>query len=319
MEANRAECSGPELVDVVVNGLAGAAARAARSEQEARIGELFRRAGLDVRARVLDPSDAVAAVEAAKERRAPAIIVGGGDGTLSAAARILVDTDTALGVLPMGTLNHLARDLCIPNPLEEAVAALSTARIRAIDLGDVNGRIFVNNASIGIYPRAVALRERARDHLKLPKWLAMAVATLQVFIRPPVEVVQFHTSFGVERMTTPLLFVGNNEYRFEVEQFGQRLSLEQGILSLAYSNRVGRMSLLKLTLQALRGRLLEAVEFEHRATDMLEVFSRKRRIDIALDGELTRMATPLEFRIRRRALRVLVPDAGGRSFLCPQQ
>ena len=114
------------------------------------------------------------------------VVAGGGDGTLSAVAAALVGTDTALGVLPMGTLNHFAKDLGIPLKLEKAVQTLFTGKIARVDVGEVNGRIFLNNSSIGFYPRIVQARKREQRRGR-SKWVAFAQAAATVFRKSAAE------------------------------------------------------------------------------------------------------------------------------------
>ena len=112
------------------------------------------------------------------------VVGGGGDGTIAAVAAALVGTDTPLGVLPMGTLNHFAKDLGIPLELEKAVQTLFTGKVAQVDVGEVNGRIFLNNSSLGFYPRIVQEREREQRQGH-SKWVAFARAAALMFATLP--------------------------------------------------------------------------------------------------------------------------------------
>src|SRR4051794_37510526 len=111
------------------------------------------------------------------------VVAGGGDGTINAVASALVGTEARLGVLPLGTLNHFAKDLGIPLALEEAVRTVFTGRPQAVDVGEVNGRLFLNNSSLGIYPRIVRLREAHRRQ-GVRKWIAFVKALAYVLRHP---------------------------------------------------------------------------------------------------------------------------------------
>src|SRR5690606_10208238 len=144
--------------------------------------------------------------------RPQALIVGGGDGSVSTAAQCLAGTGIALGVLPLGTLNHFARDLGLPLDWREAVEALAQAECRAIDVAEVNGRVFVNNCSIGAYAEAVRKRDALRSMHGTGKWWAMALATLAVFRRLRRIRIRV-TAGGVARpLRTPFVVVSNNQY-----------------------------------------------------------------------------------------------------------
>ncbi len=155
------------------------------------------------------------------------IIVGGGDGSVSAAAAAVSGTDACLAILPMGTLNHFARDLGIPTNLDEAAAVIAAGHIRKVDVATLNSQVFVNNSAIGLYPLMVADREAQQRRLGRSKRTAMAVAGLRTLAR-------FHhhrlrlTIDGMAQRTieTSLLFVGNNDYRFELGHAGRRDSIE---------------------------------------------------------------------------------------------
>src|SRR4029079_14151203 len=121
------------------------------------------------------------------ERGDELLVVGGGDGTISAAASALVGTDTRLGILPLGTLNHFARDLGIPTDLDEAAQLIARGHVRRVDVGEMNGRIFINNSAIGLYPLMVVDRDLQRRRLGRSKRVAMLVASLRTLARgqPP--------------------------------------------------------------------------------------------------------------------------------------
>jgi diacylglycerol kinase family enzyme len=140
------------------------------------------------------------------------VVAGGGDGTIAAVAAALVGTDVALGVLPMGTLNHFAKDLGIPLELGRAVQTLFTGKVARVDVGDVNGRVFLNNSSIGFYPRIVQEREREQRQ-GYSKWLAFAQAAALIVQQSRTLHVELDDDHGRRQSyDTPFVFVGNNRY-----------------------------------------------------------------------------------------------------------
>lgn len=237
-----------------------------------------------------------------------AVWAGGGDGTVSAVASALVGTDKALGVLPLGTLNHFAKDLGVPLDLEEAARALLAGRVARVDAAEVNGRVFVNNSGLGLYPSIVRERERRQERHGLGKWVALAWATLTVLRRYPYLRARLSADGRTLTRRTPFVFVGNNEYELDVFRIGGRARLDAGRLSIHLARRdAGRLGLLRLALGALAGRLREDRDFESLTTDELTVETRQRRARVSLDGEVTVMQTPLRYRILPGALRVVVP------------
>jgi YegS/Rv2252/BmrU family lipid kinase len=238
------------------------------------------------------------------------IIAGGGDGTINAVASILLDTDRTLGVLPLGTLNHFAKDLKIPLDVEAAARVCLEGHEASVDVGEVNDRIFLNNSSLGLYPSIVRHREKQQEQLGRGKWPAFIWATLTMLKRYPFLSVRLSTD--EERMIrhTPFVFVGNNEYEMESFNIGARSCIDAGQLSLYVAHRTGRLGLLRLAWRALFGGLRDEEDFNAMCTKEIWIETRRpKRLRVATDGEVTVMTTPLHYRVRPGALRVLVPES----------
>jgi diacylglycerol kinase family enzyme len=239
------------------------------------------------------------------------IVAGGGDGTVNAIASLVAGTDVLFGVLPLGTLNHFAKDLGMPLDLAESVAVLAEGHTRRVDLGEVNGTIFVNNSSLGLYPHIVRSREEQQERLGRNKWMALTWATLSMLgRRPPLDV---HVSAdGREIVTrTHLVFIGNNEYSIDGLTIGTRERLDAGELCLYLPREVGKGTLFWFALRALLGRLREADRFEATCVRELKIATAEPRIKVAIDGEVVTMETPLLYRSRPGALTVIAPRERG--------
>jgi len=278
-------------------------------DPEARIVELFRAQG--EAPRILRPDDqrdiASLAQEAARSDE-KIIVAAGGDGTINAVAGELAGTDKTLGVLPVGTLNHFAKDLGIPLDLAAAVQTTLHGRVMSVDAGEVNGRLFINNSSLGIYPHIVSRREAQQTRLARGKWPAFFWATIQAFRRFPF--LDLRVAFEGEQIArkTAFLFVGNNEYEIAGFRLGSRACLNGGKLGLYLSHGTGRLGLFRLALHALFGRVDQAKDFEVFCVTEARIEAGKRRLLVACDGEVEWMDTPLQYRSRPGALRVLVPN-----------
>ncbi|HUQ76095.1 MAG TPA: diacylglycerol kinase family protein [Burkholderiales bacterium] len=281
---------------VVANPRSGSAPTAER------LTELFRNAGAEAVVHLsLDGLDELV------RKRPPVIVAAGGDGTVNTVASALVGTDTALAVLPMGTLNHFARDLGVPDDPAAAVEIAVRGKRRAVDVGEVNGRVFVNNASIGLYPAIVRHREKQQRTLGRSKWHAMLWAVLTVLRGHSFMQLTLELDGVVHRRRTPFVFVGNNEYQMEGFTIGLREHLDAGTLSVYVTHRSGRLGLLLLALRALFGRLQQASDFESARVAELRIESRHTRLLLATDGEVAAVDMPLVFRTRPRALQVMAP------------
>ena len=236
------------------------------------------------------------------------VVGGGGDGTIAAVAAALVGTDTALGVLPMGTLNHFAKNLGIPLELEKAVQTVFTGKVVRVDVGEVNGRIFLNNSSIGFYPRIVLEREREQRHGR-SKWLAFAQAAALIVQQSRTLHVELDEDHNHRQSyDTSFVFIGNNRYAVAGLEIGTRAILDGGKLWVCAAPYAGRLALIALALEALFGFVRDAdlAAFE---TEQTDVHMRRDHVQVATDGEVNVMRTPLHYRSRPGALRVVVPSA----------
>ena len=272
------------------------------------------RAGAEVDVREIASGTSIDdAIAGALAGRPDVVVAGGGDGTVSAVAGALVDSEIVLGVLPLGTLNHFAKDLGIPLALEEAAEAIVGGRVVRVDVGEVNGRVFVNNSSLGLYPEIVRDREQQQRRLGRGKWPALAWASLAALRRYAFLKVTLRIDGTEHLRRTPFVFVGNNEYRMEGFAIGERQgSLCDGRLSVYFAQRPGRLRLLVLALRALVGRLRQARDFEALLVADFVIESGHRTLRVATDGEISEMRTPLRYRTRPSCLRVAVPAASGR-------
>lgn len=299
-------------VEVVINGAAGGALAAEAGRAAA---EVFAACGVEARVSLArDGGELEEVARRALADGAGALVAGGGDGTVSAVASLVAGTGRALGVLPLGTLNHFAKDLSIPLELAAAARTVCEGEVSAVDAAEVNGRLFVNNSSLGLYPRIVRRRKKMQAREGIGKWSAFARAALAVLRRYPFMRVRLSADGREIVRLTPFVLVGNNEYEVEGFNLGGRRRLDAGRLSLYVAHRTGRLGLLLLALRALFGRLRRAKDFDALSAEEIWVETRRpRRIPVALDGEVTLMTTPLHYRTLPGALRVIVPKDGNRE------
>ena len=274
-----------------------------RSSVEAAL----RTAGIAGPARWLDADKLSRQAEAAVAEGAKLVVAGGGDGTISAVAGALAGSDTRLGILPLGTLNHFARDLGIPFDPDAAARLIAQGRDRRVDVAEVNGRVFINNSAVGLYPLMVRDREAQRSKLGRSKRWAMAVAAARTLLRFSSQRLVLTVNKERARVDTPLLFVGNNAYRLEMPGAGTRERLDGGELCVVLLRRKSRFGFCSAVARALVGR--------DRTTDLermdgvrqLKVDSPHASLAISVDGETERFEPPLVYRIRPGALRVIAP------------
>ena len=294
-------------VEVILNDSAGTGGC---EEARDKLLEIFAEGGAEARVHLARSGEEMTglAEQAAGDADCRAVVAGGGDGTINAVASHLVGTDKSLGVLPLGTLNHFAKDLGLPLALEEAARVLLAGHTTLVDVGEDNGSFFLNNSSLGLYPDIVRERERQQERRGWGKWAALARATITVLRRYPYMKVRLNADGREMQRRTPILFVGNNEYKLDAFEIGSRERLDAGQLCLHLTRATTRLGLFGLALGALTGRLHEAEDFESLSARAVDIQMRQSRTRVALDGEVTVMRTPLRYRIRPGALRVIVPE-----------
>lgn len=290
---------------VCVNRSSGGRARGEKEAEEVR-GALAA-AGMKARVELLAGGGIIERSKIAVEEAADLLIVGGGDGSVSAAAGILAGKGTRLGILPLGTLNHFARDLDIPLDLADAAKLIAEGEARPIDVAEVNGRVFVNNSAIGLYPLMVIDRDLQRKRLGRSKRLAMLVASARTLARFNHYRLTLTVNDEQARVDTPLLFVGNNDYRIDLRAPGRRDSLEDGRLSVFVMRKKTRRGLIAASVRALVNRTRPDDMVRLDDVERLLVESRRRHLVISVDGEVESVNAPLDYRVRKGVLKVIAP------------
>jgi diacylglycerol kinase family enzyme len=277
---------------------------------------LFRKHGLDVSAHAVGRGTGAhggvaAAIDAALATTPGALVAGGGDGTVNAVAAAAIEHDLPFGVLPLGTLNHFARDLDIPDDADAAAAAIAAAiaggRERRVDVATANGRLFLNNASLGLYATMVVDRERQQRRLGRGKWSALLRATLAALREPEAFEVALEVDGRTLRRRTPFVFVGNNDYIVQGPEAGRRATLDDGLLSVYVLHPRTAAGLLWLALRTLLLGTSGARDLDMFEAHELEVHAHAARLPVARDGEVGELDTPIRFEVQPRALRVLAP------------
>jgi diacylglycerol kinase family enzyme len=290
---------------VVIVNRGGGSAGGARE----RILAAFEGTGVEPDIRLVQPAglDRQCA-EAARAEGVTALVAAGGDGTVGSVAAAVADGPLALGILPMGTLNHFARDAGIPLDLEAAAAAIAAGRTRRVDAAEVNGRLFVNNSAVGLYPSLVRDREAQQRRLGRSKRAAMLVAALRALWRFPRRRLTLNVAGLKAPVETPLLFVGNNVYETGLLSLGRRAAVDRGVMCLYAPLARSRFRFAWLSLRAVLGRPDRQRDFlSLEGVEQAEIGSRRDRLSVALDGEARSIETPLRYRILPAALRLIVP------------
>ncbi len=235
------------------------------------------------------------------------IVAAGGDGTQSAVAGALAGSDAVMAVIPGGTFNYFARQLGVGETLDDAIATIMNARVRRIDLGEINGLIFLNNASIGAYPEILERREsiyRRWGRSRVAAYWSVLIALMSLR-RPMVLRAQID---GKDRRTrTALAFMASSAFQLESLGLDGADAIRNGKFAIFIAKAHRPLPLIGAALRLAFGRSVRGDDFEMICTDDIEIETRPSRRMVAHDGEKTRMNGPFRLRKRRQALSVLVP------------
>jgi diacylglycerol kinase family enzyme len=299
-------------VVALMNAGAGAFSHALAEEVQRTLAAAFAQHGVSAAITFIDGDELRAAAQAALAQATrgeiDAVIVGGGDGSVRTVASVLAYTGIPLGVLPLGTLNHFAKDLGVPLKVEKAAATIAAGHARMVDIAEVNGHDFINNSSIGIYPYMVIERQRRRARHKLAKWIATIPAFFRMLHHFPRRRLRISAKDFARPYRTPCLFVGNNEYGMELFTFGRRHRLDAGELWFYVVKPRSPFEFFLMVCRMCFGRLDQERDLDKFHASEAEVSAKTSRLFVALDGEVRLMHTPLHYRSRPHALRVIVPD-----------
>lgn len=241
------------------------------------------------------------------------VVAAGGDGTINAVAQAVAGSGLPFGVLPQGTFNYFSREYGIPADTESAVRLLLDGRLRSVQVGRVNDRIFLVNASLGLYPVLLENREEWKRQFGRSRLVALWAGLVTLLRGHRRMTLEMEHGGRLRTVHTPTLFVGNN--RLQLEQIGlaEASALDGGRLAALALRPTGRLSMLWLLARGVFGRLGEADEvqsfsFASLRLSVLRRGRRRSRIKVATDGEVSWMRAPLEFRVLPDALSLIVPD-----------
>jgi diacylglycerol kinase family enzyme len=265
---------------------------------EAELRELCKKYGIHIE-KCIAVNDTLTRTLAPFIEKGATIVAVGGDGTLSTVAGMIAGTKAVLAPLPGGTLNHFTKDLGISQDIDEAVSRLPHATAHLIDVGEVNGTIFINNSSIGLYPSSLRMRDRFERYVG--KWFAAAISSIRALVRFRTYTV----TIDDETFHTPFVFVGNNGYVFKGIAGVTRESLSQGALSVFIARTTSRLVLFKIVLFSLVGQMHLLDEFDERKTTRLHIESKRKQLSVSRDGEVMHTRPPLDYVIKPGFLHVL--------------
>jgi diacylglycerol kinase family enzyme len=301
--------SAPADFGIVLNVASGRRNDAAFEERLA--GALGRHADRFSISRAPTGKDLGMAIRRAVEAGHPALVAAGGDGTIAAVAEAALAHGRRLGILPAGTFNFVARGLGIPEELDAAVRTLVGGTVQPTTVGEVNGRLFLNNASLGLYPAILREREgiyrrwgrsRIAAHWSVVKAIFGAFRPLHLRVTADGRVI---------RARTPLLFVARSAFQLDRYGLPGADAVGAGRFALFLVPDVPPLRLFLIMLRLALGGVRPGRDIELVTCDEITVETSRRRLLVARDGERGPMTSPLTFRLHRDALQVIAADSSG--------
>lgn len=279
-------------------------------DAQQRIGAVFDAAGRPHAFFGIDALDQ--ALREAQARKA-IVVACGGDGTLNAVAQRVLPLQLPFGVIPQGTFNYFARVHGISQDAEAAARALLSAVPTPVQVGLVNDRVFLVNASLGLYPELLEEREQMKSQLGRTRMIAF-VSALRTLLRERRQLrLRIEREGANQALRTPTLFIGNNRLQLDRLGFTEADALDRGQLAAIWVRPIGSWAMMGLALRGALGRLGEAENVESFAIRRITVWPhRQHRIKVATDGEIHQLRAPLEFRVSPQPLLLMVPSEADR-------
>jgi len=300
----------PERYAAVLNAAAGTLRSRDPDEIVTAVERAFREAGHEIEVTLARGAEVQREIERhAKRRDLDVLIVGGGDGTVSAAASLLQSTEIVLGVLPLGTMNLFARSLGMPLEFEAALPALAAGRRARADIGLVNGEPFVHQVSFGLQPKLVKLRESMQYGSRWGKILASFRAFLIALRKPPRLALRAEIDGKPFNLVTPALAVSNNLYGEGHLPYAD--DIDGGVLGVYALTSLRWQDIAQATADAALGNwhVNPQIKILTATNVTIERAGSPRPVTASVDGELKDFSGAIEIGIRRGALNVLMPPA----------
>ena len=279
-----------------------------QEKTEAEIEDSFRSHGIAVRMLVARHGGEIPqlADEAARSD-AGVIVAAGGDGTIDGVASALVGTGKILGVLPFGTFNLFAKRLNIPLELEAAVQTAVTGRLAEINVGEVNGKIFLSRSSVGLYPLALRQRERMYRRFGRRRLIALLSGAAALLRWGNIMTIALTIAPGRHLFRSRFVFVCNNPEELDYFNLPGRESIEADKFAVYVPNALTPIGILRLGFRMLRRQARKNRDFDMFCDREMLLEIEPSRVPVSLDGEVEIMQSPLHYRLRLDALRVRVP------------
>lgn len=293
------------IAHLIMNRNSGAGNKAAlRQEIEAA----FMAAGWQVECSLVGRRDLHSRTRQIVAQAPGALVVAGGDGTINAVAAACLEAERPMGIVPAGTFNYIARNLKVPTEVAEAVAVIVNGAVRRVDVGEMNGRIFLNNAGFGLYVRMIEQRERDKRRFGRRRIVAFVSGVRCLLSRHPLYAVELVADGQTKHCRTTTLFFGCNALQLSDYNLAAAECLQHQQLAVLSLQLRSRGQIARAAWAALNGRLDQADTTDVFCASTVRMQTRRRRLlKVVIDGEVVLLRPPLDVRFRPGALQVFAP------------
>lgn len=236
------------------------------------------------------------------------VIAAGGDGTIRSVAQVAAEQGVRFGAVAVGTFNFFARNHRLPEDPEQALRVALTGVPTPVRLGEVNGQVFLINASIGLYAKSISEREQRTKVWGRNRLVATVSTLVSLFKKPKLMSAEFDTNKGHLRLDTPMIFIGNNELQLENLSFNVAERLKKDELAVILFKPITRSSLLRILFKTVIGKTEENPEVESFGVRRMTISTQRQSHDVALDGEMFHMSIPIHVQVLPKSLLLMVPQ-----------
>jgi diacylglycerol kinase family enzyme len=273
----------------------------------AKVTDVFRAAGHDIEIAVVAGAEMEEALQkTARRSDLDAMIAGGGDGTISAAASVAWKNGIPLGIVPAGTMNLFARALKLPLDIWKVLDVLAEGNIVDADIGSADGRAFVHQFSMGLHARMVRYRESYSFASRLGKIRASTRAAVGVMFNPPEFEIEFEVDGVREKRDVSAISVSNNHFGQNSLMYADDVT--GGHLGFYTAPPLKPSGVAKLTFDILRGKFRDSPLITEMSVSAVELHFPKARqkINCVIDGELLPVGRDVSLRVHPGELKLLV-------------
>lgn len=253
-------------------------------------------------------ADIQRAVRAAVEENS-IVIAAGGDGTIRSVAQAAVEHGARFGAVAVGTFNFFARNHGLPEDPEEALKVALTGSVKSVRLGTMNGELFLINASVGLYAKSISDREESTRKWGRHRIVAILSTLRSLFKKQKLLHAEFETEKGKMHLNTPMIFIGNNDLQLKNLSFKVGEGLERNKLAVILFKPLSRWAMLRVLFRTFMGKAEQEPEVETFGIRHMKITTRRKSHDVALDGEMFHMQSPLTIDVLPKALDLVVPQA----------